>query len=161
MKPTNEQITAAARALSKDNADTCNVNREDNWMIYGDSFRETARVALEAAMGVAPDVDAGARDEREAFEAFMQASTSRSIIRDSHGFYVDFVAYEWWKVWQARAALSTPPPAKLSTETVDKGMDRLTDEQRGAITKAVGLLRGMGHHADAAALHELLRPEQQ
>jgi hypothetical protein len=46
---TEDQITAAARALSNDNADICNVNREDNWMLYGDSFRETAKIALEAA----------------------------------------------------------------------------------------------------------------
>jgi hypothetical protein len=49
MQITEDQITAAARALSNDNADICNVNREDNWMLYGDSFRETAKIALEAA----------------------------------------------------------------------------------------------------------------
>ena len=53
--PTEAQIVAAARALSDDNADVCNVNREDNWMIYGDSFRETARVALRAALACRPD----------------------------------------------------------------------------------------------------------
>lgn len=54
MTPTNDQITAAARALSNDNADVCNVNREDNWNIYGDSFRETAKIALEAALSAVP-----------------------------------------------------------------------------------------------------------
>lgn len=53
-------------------------------------------------------------------------------------------------------ALTTPPPAKLSTETVDKGVDRLSDELISAVTKAVGLLWGMGHHTDAVALRELL-----
>lgn len=56
MKLTEDQITAAARALSNDNADVCNVNREDNWNIYGDSFRETAKIALEAALATQPQV---------------------------------------------------------------------------------------------------------
>lgn len=61
MKLTEDQITAAARALSNDNADICNVNREDNWMLYGDSFRETAKIALEAALAVSPVMPAGFR----------------------------------------------------------------------------------------------------
>jgi hypothetical protein len=56
---TEDQITAAARALSNDNADICNVNREDNWMLYGDSFRETAKIALEAAFAAAPAAPEG------------------------------------------------------------------------------------------------------
>jgi hypothetical protein len=50
MTPTPEQITAAARALSDHNAHVCNVNREDNWMIYGESFCESAEIALRAAL---------------------------------------------------------------------------------------------------------------
>lgn len=70
MTPAPEQITAAARALANHNADVCGVNREDNWNIYGDSFVESARIALEAIAtpaAVAQAVDA--RDEREALLA--------------------------------------------------------------------------------------------
>jgi len=66
MTPTPEQITAAARALADHNADVCNVNREDNWMIYGDSFRESAEIALRAAAGTT--ADAAAIAGREAFK---------------------------------------------------------------------------------------------
>lgn len=191
MTPTNDQITAVARALSNDNADVCNVNREDNWNIYGDSFRETARVALEAAFNVsAPAVD-GARDEAQ-WEALAERHANRDWNGDAYLESVKALCADY-----ARAALSasteaapingipatysheegaiarcsycgrysldpktlsdrqpmcdcgekhgwsgsferpgvdakwsgaTPPPAKLSTETVDKGVDRLTDE---------------------------------
>lgn len=104
MTPTNEQITAAARALSDDNADVCNVNREDNWNFYGDSFRETARVALEAAMA-APAVDAQARDEREAFDAWFKREYGR--IPDP----LRFADCGKWLAWQARAALSAESEA--------------------------------------------------
>jgi hypothetical protein len=132
MKPTNEQINAAARALSNDNADVCNVNREDNWNIYGDSFIETARVALEAAMGVALDVD-GARDEVISIASLLAGAVLN---------YPDFDDGEPASAKPmldiARrlenavcTALSTPPPAKLPTETVDKGVDRLTTNDVG------------------------------
>lgn len=186
MKPTNEQITAAARALSNDNADVCNVNREDNWNFYGDSFRETAKVALEAAMGVATAVDAGARDEREAFEVFARKEltfdTDTDPCKQGQSGYLDSNVDFAWIGWEARAALSAstevaagepvawmyrcikpgttgirfiekraeapgggwvhyeeiplytaPPPAKLSTETVDKPVHKLSDEQILAI----------------------------
>jgi hypothetical protein len=62
---TPEQITAAARALADHNADVCNVNREDNWMFYGDSFRESAEIALRAAEGTLADAAAIAEREIE------------------------------------------------------------------------------------------------
>lgn len=131
MKPTNEQITAAARALSNDNADVCNVNREDNWNFYGDSFRETAKVALEAAMGVATAVDAGARDEREAFEVFARKEltfdTDTDPCKQGQSGYLDSNVDFAWIGWQARAALSATPAATLSTESVDKAVHKLTD----------------------------------
>lgn len=46
---TQDQIVAAARALSDRSATACNVNKLDNWDIYGGEFIDDARAALEAA----------------------------------------------------------------------------------------------------------------
>lgn len=82
---TDAQITAAARALANENADTCNVNREDNWMIYGDSFRESAKIALEAAQA-APQSPAAISDARLVEEGGLSDELRgeiESIIADS------------------------------------------------------------------------------
>jgi hypothetical protein len=51
---TEAQISAAGRALADRNADSCGVNRDDNWMIYGGEFIEDARAAFAAAAKAAP-----------------------------------------------------------------------------------------------------------
>jgi hypothetical protein len=51
---TEAQISAAGSALADRSADSCGVNREDNWMIYGSEFIEDARVAFAAAAKAAP-----------------------------------------------------------------------------------------------------------
>jgi hypothetical protein len=48
---TEDQIVTVARALADRSADACNVNREDNWKIYGDDFIEDARAAIAAIEG--------------------------------------------------------------------------------------------------------------
>jgi hypothetical protein len=122
MTPTPEQITAAARALADHNADVCNVNREDNWMLYGDSFRESAEIALRAAAGAI--ADAAAIAEREAFEADYAVVWNAAMIENGwNGGYTaeDVLALREgneygadrtylnarWEGWQARAALAT------------------------------------------------------
>lgn len=50
VKLTDDMIFAAARALSDENADACNVNKDDNWTFYSDDFYATARIALSAAL---------------------------------------------------------------------------------------------------------------
>jgi hypothetical protein len=45
-----EMVTRAARTLADISADACNVNREDNWNIYSESFISDARAALIAAL---------------------------------------------------------------------------------------------------------------
>jgi hypothetical protein len=253
MTPTPEQITAAARALADHNADVCNVNRDDNWNIYGDSFTETARVALEAAMGVEPDVDAGARDEREAFEAWATGRYSTRYIgtymeRTADAYERTKLAEAAWDAWHARAAgapvagspayalrglykpameyfidgksctpdeyiawqagiiravtkaklpdpkyyggsaeegdqhevkcayvdgwndcrasiLTTPPPAKLSTETVDKGVDSLAEAVRltlATLQRQVDLIaeRAPGPYLDKIPVWRSLRQHQ-
>lgn len=51
---TNEQIVAAARALNKLSAESCNVDEVDSWALYGDSYLADAAVILKAAHGVKP-----------------------------------------------------------------------------------------------------------
>jgi hypothetical protein len=46
---TEAMISAAAKSLSDRGADECNINRDDNWMIYGEQYRQDAMAALEAA----------------------------------------------------------------------------------------------------------------
>jgi hypothetical protein len=43
-------VLRAARALSDRSAEACNVNKEDNWAIYGDDFISDARAAIDAAL---------------------------------------------------------------------------------------------------------------
>lgn len=42
-------VVAAARALCKRGAEQCNVDFEDDWKVYGDSYLEDAEAALQAA----------------------------------------------------------------------------------------------------------------
>jgi hypothetical protein len=46
---TEKQIAAAARTLADFNADSCGVNRDDNWKLYGDEFIVEAKLMLAAA----------------------------------------------------------------------------------------------------------------
>lgn len=52
---THEQITRAARALCKKTAETCGTDADDEWKIYGESYKEQALIALEAAHGIGKD----------------------------------------------------------------------------------------------------------
>lgn len=49
---TEAQIVAGARCLADRSAAICNVDREDNWKIYGEDFLQDFRLALEAAQAV-------------------------------------------------------------------------------------------------------------
>lgn len=49
---TDEAITAAARVLCERQADACGIDRDDQWMVYGDGFKEDARAMLIAAHGI-------------------------------------------------------------------------------------------------------------
>lgn len=49
---TDEAITAAARVLCERQADACGIDRDDQWMVYGDGFKEDARATLIAARGI-------------------------------------------------------------------------------------------------------------
>jgi hypothetical protein len=48
---TDDMRYRAARSLADRSADECGVDREDNWMIYGDQFLADADAALRAALG--------------------------------------------------------------------------------------------------------------
>ena len=54
-------VSAMARILADRNADACNVNREDNWAIYGQDYIDdvTAMLAVAPAAPAAPAADAG------------------------------------------------------------------------------------------------------
>ena len=54
-------VSAMARILADRNADACNVNREDNWMIYGQDYIDDVTAML-AAAPAAPAADAGLVD---------------------------------------------------------------------------------------------------
>lgn len=49
LKFTEAQICAAGRALADRSAAACNVDKDDNWKIYGDDFIADARAAIDAA----------------------------------------------------------------------------------------------------------------
>jgi len=51
-------VSAMARILADRNADACNVNREDNWAIYGQDYIDDVTAML-AAAPAAPAADAG------------------------------------------------------------------------------------------------------
>lgn len=51
---TDEQITAAARALCKDASEECNVNFDDNWKTYGELFRDQVLIVMAAVNGATP-----------------------------------------------------------------------------------------------------------
>lgn len=54
-------VSAMARILADRNADACNVNREDNWAIYGQDYIDDVKAML-AAAPAAPAADAGLVD---------------------------------------------------------------------------------------------------
>ena len=54
-------VSAMARILADRNADACNVNREDNWAIYGQDYIDDVTAML-AAAPAAPAADAGIVD---------------------------------------------------------------------------------------------------
>jgi len=54
-------VSAMARVLADRNADACNVNREDNWAIYGQDYIDDVRAMLTAAP--APSTTEGQGDE--------------------------------------------------------------------------------------------------
>ena len=51
-KLTDKMVHAAARALSDAHADSCEVDKDDHWKMYGDVYNDDARIALEAALSV-------------------------------------------------------------------------------------------------------------
>lgn len=50
---TDAQVSAAGRALADRSAAECNVDKDDNWKVYGHDFIEDARLALTAARAAA------------------------------------------------------------------------------------------------------------
>ena len=48
----DEMVTAGARVLNQRLADECNINKDDQWAIYADDFKEEARAVLLAAHGI-------------------------------------------------------------------------------------------------------------
>lgn len=78
----------------------------------------------------APAVDAGARDDQEAFKAWAISKGLASYDRNGEFWFANRVDGQRLKrEWQARAALSAPSAAKLSAESVGKAVDKLTEEQ--------------------------------
>lgn len=48
MTTQHPMVVAAARALCKRASDACNVDHDDTWKVYGESFLEDAKAVLEA-----------------------------------------------------------------------------------------------------------------
>jgi len=99
---TEAQILAAARALADRSADSCNVNRDDNWMIYSSEFIEDARIAFTAAAKAAP-----APQQRKPSDEL------RERVRDAvsnalHGVYYCGRVWEAWQVNTMREDDFTP-----------------------------------------------------
>ena len=46
-------VNAGAKALAKRHAEDCNVDERDVWKIYGDGFRDEARIVITAALTAA------------------------------------------------------------------------------------------------------------
>ena len=51
--PTEAQVAHAARALADRHALACNINKEDNWKLYGEEFTADARFVMDAVQGAA------------------------------------------------------------------------------------------------------------
>jgi hypothetical protein len=49
---TEEQVAAAARVMNDRQAEVCGVDKDDQWKIYSDDFKDDARAMLEAAHGI-------------------------------------------------------------------------------------------------------------
>ena len=49
---TDEMVVAAARVLNERQADACGVDRDDQWAIYSDEFKDDALAMLKAAYGI-------------------------------------------------------------------------------------------------------------
>jgi hypothetical protein len=49
---TDKMVLIAARVMSDRQADACNVNKEDQWKVYGQDFIDDARAMLEAAHNI-------------------------------------------------------------------------------------------------------------
>ena len=98
-------VSAMAKVLSDRSADACNIDRTDNWAMYGQEYIEDVQAMLAAAPehpaerqgGAAQSAPAG---EREAFEAWWKL--------DAEGSENKAAAYEGWK---ARAAYAQGAPA--------------------------------------------------
>ena len=70
-------VSAMARILADRSADACNVNREDNWAIYGQDYIDDVTAMLSAAPA-APAADAGlveALDYQALFDAIAAATS--------------------------------------------------------------------------------------
>ena len=52
--PVVPDVSAMARVLSDRSADACNIDRDDNWAMYGQEFIEDVRAML-AAVSKGPD----------------------------------------------------------------------------------------------------------
>lgn len=51
-QPTQEQIVAGAKALSKRTSEVCNVDEGDQWKFYSEELIEDSRVVLTAAFNL-------------------------------------------------------------------------------------------------------------
>ena len=49
---TDKMVLIAARVMSDRQADACNIDKEDQWKVYGQNFIDDARAMLEAAHGI-------------------------------------------------------------------------------------------------------------
>jgi hypothetical protein len=51
-EPSQEQIIAGAKALSKRTAEICEIDERDQWKVYGEELIEDARAVLTAAFNL-------------------------------------------------------------------------------------------------------------
>lgn len=90
-------VSAMARILADRNADACNVNREDNWTIYGQDYIDDVTAML-AAAPAAPAADA---ELVEALEIFASVMPENGWPKDYDGWRKVEIAAD-----KARAALA-------------------------------------------------------
>lgn len=98
------------------------------------------------------------QDERELFEHFINTQTKQSTLKDANGFYEDPLTYDWWKVWQARAALTAPQDAQERDKVNLQDIEQYRMQMAGISTAAFGYWKpedGIHPDYDTVALRDV------
>lgn len=150
---TDAQISAAARHMSDRSAAVCNVDKDDNWKVYGQDFIDELREAIEAGIKAAPAAHlAGtSRATKAQAEPVEYQGRMRPMWRRdgegwtewatiSRGTYDDYIRVPVNGDWQFEARALYSAPVAKEAPAVPEGFAlvplKLTPEMRAAWDKS-------------------------